>query len=57
LAGNKDVEVNGSQSAAKAVFLQNSIDSARQGDVGASQYWHKLAALAAQSGNHLYPLT
>jgi hypothetical protein len=57
MAGNKDVEVCGSQSAAKAAFLQNAIDSARQGDIAGSQYWQKLAAQAAQSGNHLYPLT
>lgn len=57
MAGNKDIQVNGSQSAAKTAFLQNAIDSARQGDILGSQYWQKLAVLAAQTGNHLYPLT
>lgn len=56
MAGNKDVEVLGSQSAAATLFLQNAHESALQGDVTGSQYWYNLAVQAAQSGNHLYPL-
>ena len=57
MAGNKDVQVEGSQTAAKAVFLANAADAARQGDLKGSQYWAHLAYLAGLSGNHLYPLT
>jgi hypothetical protein len=55
LAGNKDIQVTGSQSAALTAFLQNAQDSAAQGDVNGSQYWYKLACQAAASGNHMYP--
>lgn len=56
LAGNKNVKVLGSQSAALAVFLQNAADDAASGNAAGSQYWYKLACQAAQPGNHLYPL-
>jgi hypothetical protein len=56
LAGNKNVKVLGSQSAAAALFLQNAYESAQQGDHKGSQYWYKLACQAAQAGNHMYPL-
>ena len=57
MAANKDVEVEGSVSAAEALFLQNVIDeSLRAGNHLMSQYWYSLAVKAAQGGQHLYPL-
>lgn len=57
MAANKDTQVEGSQSAAEALFLQNMADEAKRGENHLmTQYWYKLAVQAAQGGNHLYPL-
>jgi hypothetical protein len=57
MAGNKDVAVEGSQSAALTLFLQNAADEAKRGENHLmSAYWYRLAVQAAQAGNHLYPL-
>lgn len=56
MAGNRNVKVLGSQSAAATLFLNNAYESAMQGDHAGSQYWYKLAVQAAQSGQHMYPL-
>lgn len=56
MATNQDVEVAGSQAAAKAVFLQNIIDEGKRSEnCLMTQYWHALAAQAAASGQHMYP--
>lgn len=56
MARNKDSNVAGSQSAALALFLQNAADEAKGENHVMSQYWYKLAVLASQAGQHLYPL-
>lgn len=56
MAGNKDVQVHASQSAAAALFLQNAADEAKRENHLMTVYWYKLAVQAAQGGNNLYPL-